>query len=347
MTTHRFGSRLRSSLLLAALALALGACGSRARFEIVRPALLDASAFGNTFEVQPFGGVDGTAAYRVQALLQQRVGTSLNPSIQLLAGGGGVIVGGQILDHSYGESFSSSRATCYRTEYYNDSNGRRQSRSVPYECTQVTRTGIAHSAIRITVAIASTGQVVWDRVYEGSRQAETSATNGTPRGIDGGSMLAELVDVAVADFAPVILPWPDQVVVAFSDCGHAEGCDAAWQLVQRSDLTGAEALYTQILGPYDQATGAVDPEDTEIVADTLFNRGIVRAYSGSYELGIADIERALSIRPQESEWAQELARIETLAGEYDQLRQQIEGPQPSTQPVTAGAEYPAGAVAVQ
>lgn len=329
--------RLRFSLglSLVALALVLGACGSRARFEIVRPALLDASSFGNTFTVQPFSGVDAGAAYRVQALLEQRVMASLNPSIRLLAGGGGVIVGGQVLDHSYGESMSSNQSTCYRTEYYRDSRGQQQSRSVPYSCITVTRTGTAHSAIRITVMVANTGQIVWDRVYEGSRQAQTSATNGTPPGIDAGGMLTELVDSAVADFAPVILPWPDQVEVAFSDCGHAEGCDAAWQAVQHGDLPGAEALYTQILGPYDQQTGSqVDPEDAEIVADTLFNRGVVRAYSGSYELGIADIERAISIRPQETEWAAELQRIQALAAEYDTLRQQIQGadPQPQVQP---------------
>lgn len=317
--------RFPRSLLALFAVLALSACGARARFEIVRPALLDASPFGNTFTVQPLSGVDPGAAYRVQALLEQRIQSSLNPSIRMMAGGGGVIVGGQILDHSYGETFQQQMQTCYRTEYYRDARGQSQSRSVPYQCMQVTRTGTAHSAIRLTVMIASSGQLIWDRVYEGSRQAQTSATNGTPAGIDAGSMLTDLVDTAVAEFSPVILPWPDQVEVPFTDCGRADGCDRAWAAVQASDLPGAEAIYTQILGPYDTtATTTVDEEDNEIVADTLFNRGIVRAYSGSYELGIADLQRAIAIRPQESDWARELATIEALAAEYDALRQQVE-----------------------
>ena len=65
--------------------LASAGCGARVRFEVVRPALLDASSVGNTFSVQPFGGADQSAAYQIQAMLEQRITNSLNPAIQLLA----------------------------------------------------------------------------------------------------------------------------------------------------------------------------------------------------------------------------------------------------------------------
>jgi hypothetical protein len=325
-----------SRFALASLAvLALSACGARARFEIVRPALLDASPFGNTFTVQPIGGVDPGAAYRIQALLEQRIAASLNPSIRLLPGGGGVIVGGVVLDHSYSESISTARATCYRNETYYDANGRQQTRSVPYDCVTTTRTGVAHSAIRFSVQIASTGQLIVDRIYEDSRQDSTSATNGMPAGINAGYMLDTLIQNAVDEFARVILPWPDTVEVAFSDCGGADGCDEAWELVRHNDLTAAETIYTRILGPYDAAGTVPDEGDAEIVADTLFNRGVVRAYTGSYELGMADIQRALTIRPQEDSWRDELVQIEALATEQDSLRQQVEGAQPALAAPTA------------
>jgi hypothetical protein len=322
------------SLGLALALLALVACGSRARFQIVRPAMFDASPYGNTFSVQPFAGVEPTAAYRAQTMIEQRVQTSLNPSIQLLAGGGGVIISGVLMDYSYSEGFNEQYETCYRTEYYRDGAGRQQSRQIPYSCVRVTRTGMAHSALRLIVSIAQTGQVVWDRTYEDSQQRSTSAVNGTPANIDGGGLLAAMMDAAVEEFSRVILPWPDSVTVSFSDCGHADGCDQAWDLVRANDLPGAEAIYTRILGPYDDANSTPSEDDLEIVADTLFNRGVVRAYSGSYELGLADIQRALSIRAEEDGWRSELSRIEALAAEQDQLRQQVQGAQPN-QGVTA------------
>lgn len=317
----------RAAALLFTL-FALSACGARARFEIVRPALLDASPFGNSFSVQPFQGVDVNAAYRAQALLEQRITASLNPSHRLMMGGGGVIIGGQVLTHDYREEMRQQDQTCSRSVNYVDANGRTQSRSESYRCTQYTRYGTARSAIRFTVAIANTGQIVWDRVYDDARDAQTSATNQTPDGINAGGMLDAMVQNAVSEFSTVILPWPDTVEVAFSDCGGGEGCDDAWGLVRSGDLAGAEVIYTRILGPYDDVSAAVNPEDNEIVADTLFNRGVVRAYTGSYELGMADIQRAVSLRPEEDSWAPELARIEALAGEQDALRQQIEGAAP-------------------
>jgi hypothetical protein len=321
---------LHRAAIAAAAVLALTACGSRARFQITRPAMLDASPFGNTFEVQPFGGVDPRIGYYIQSQLQQRVTNSLNPAIRLMAGGGGVIVAGQVLDHSYREDFTSQRDTCYRSESYRDSAGRYQTRQVPYQCTRVTRHGFAHSAIRFTIMIAQSRMIVYDRVIENQDQAQTTATNGTPPGIDGSGMLGGMVDTAVESFARVILPWPDEVEVAFTDCGGGEGCDRAWQQIQAGNLPGAEQIYTQILGPYADPAAPVNPDDTDIVSDTLFNRGVVRAYSGSYELGIADIERALQVEPNHDDWRVELQNIQVLAAEQDQLRSQMQTGVPQT-----------------
>jgi tetratricopeptide (TPR) repeat protein len=171
----------------------------------------------------------------------------------------------------------------------------------------------------------ASGGLIYDRVYEGTDSASTSELNRAPLPIDGNAMLLALVDRAVNNFARVILPWPDSVEVEFTDCGGGEGCDEAFRALQRNDLQTAEAIYTRILGPYENVSTVPDEEDAEIVAETLFNRGVVRAYTGSYELGIADIQRALAIQPNHDDWRVELARIEALAAEQDQLRQQIEG----------------------
>ncbi|UJR86169.1 Hypothetical protein I5071_82510 [Sandaracinus amylolyticus] len=302
--------------------LAVG-CGSRARFEVVRPALLDASQVGNTFSVQPFNGVDPNAAYQVQTMLQQRIANSLNPAIRLLAAGGGIIVTGDVMDFSYREDFSTAQTTCSRSVQYTDANGRQQTRTENYPCVQTTRWGNASASVRFVVMVANTGQVVFDRTYQDALQSSTSATNGRPAPIDGRGMLESMIGSFVGQFARVILPWPDTVEVAFTDCGGADGCGQAFDLVRAGNLQGAEQVYTQILGPYDDASAQLNPEDADIVSKTLFNRGVIRAYTGSYELGMQDLQRAIAIRPGEQQWQEELAQIEQLAAEQEALASQM------------------------
>ncbi len=234
-----------------------------------------------------------------------------------------MIVTGDVIEHSYQEEFQSSEQTCSRSVSYVDGNGRTQTRTENYRCVQTTRYGNARSAVRFVVMVASTGQVVFDRTYQDASSAQTSATNGHPGPIDGRSMLDRMVNTWVAQFSQVILPWPDTVEVAFTGCGGADGCGEAFDMVRGGNLAGAEARYTAILGPYSDNSATVDPDDANIVAETLFNRGIIRSYTGSYELGMQDLQRALEIRPDERRWRNELANIETLATEQDTLRQQM------------------------
>lgn len=309
--------------VLLSLAAASAGCATRARFEVVRPALLDASQVGNTFSVQPFGGVDASAAYQIQAMLEQRIASSLNPAIRLMAGGGGIIVTGDVIDFSYREEFSSSQATCSRSVQYTDANGRTQTRTENYQCVQTTRWGNASASVRFVVMVGTSGQVVFDRTYQDAAQTSTSATNGRPAPIDGRYMLDRMVNSFVAQFARVILPWPETVEVAFTGCGGADGCGEAFDRVRAGNLQSAEQIYTQILGPYDDASAPLNPDDADIVSETLFNRGIIRAYTGSYELGIQDLTRAIEIRPGERRWREELAQIEQLAAEQEQLQSQM------------------------
>ncbi len=319
--------RLSTPLAIASLALALAAagCGSSARFQVVRPALLDASPFGNTFTVSAFGGRYPDASYEVQRLLQQHITTSLNPSIRLLGQGGGVFVTGEVLAYDYGEQMSRDARTCTRTQRYQDAQGRWQTRNENYACTQYTRTGSARVVVRFVVQIASTGQWVYDQTYEDSDSVVTSATDQEPARIDPRAMLSNLDAGLVAGMARRIKPWEESV---FTDCAGAEGCDAAFRRVQASDLFGAEQIYTQILGPYSEPI-AVPEDDADIVSQTLYNRGVVRAYSGSYELALADLQRACDMRPDRPEWRDMLAEVERTAEESDRLRQQIEGAAPA------------------
>lgn len=318
-----FSAGARRALIALSLALTSFGCATRARFEVVRPALLDASQVGNTFSVQPFGGVDASAAYQIQAMLEQRIASSLNPSIQLLAGGGGIIVTGDVVDFSYREELGSQEATCSRDVRYRDANGRTQTRRENYRCVRTTRYGHASAGVRFVVMVAATGQVVFDRTYQDAAQTSTTATNARPRAIDGRAMLDRMVQSFVAQFARVILPWPDTVEVAFTGCGGADGCGEAFDRLRGGDLEGAEQIYTQILGPYDDPSAPLNPDDADIVSETLFNRGIIRAYTGSYELGIQDLTRAIEIRPGEARWREELAHIEQLAAEQEALQSQM------------------------
>jgi len=322
--------------------LLLAGCAHHVRFTVVRPAMLDASEAGNTFDVQVRTGRPDAAA-DIESQLRERFARSLNPAIRLIGQGGAVIVVGDIVRHDAMSEVVADATSCTRNVPYRDPRtGRMTTRSENYPCTVFYRSGNASLEVRFQVVLAASGRVVFDRIYP--RGTSDRVAGGTVDGhvasgpvyegmIPYGARPPELSfegwfavarSQVVAEFARVVLPYEDEVTVEFSDCGAAEGCDAALDLLEAGDLAGAERLYTEILSGYDNPSLAVPPEDVEIVADTLFNRGIVRAYLGSFEIALEDLHRAVELAPEEELFQRELANVDALAEESDALRRQME-----------------------
>lgn len=331
-----------SLLFTSALLAMLGGCAHHVRFTVVRPAMLDASEAGNTFDVRMRSGRPDAVA-DIENQLRDRFARSLNPSIRLVGPGGAVLVTGDVTRHDASEEVFAEARSCYRTETYRDPRtGRNATRNVPYPCTVYHRNGSAVLEVRFQIFLVGSNRMIFERVYSRTTSDRTTGnsvpgTGGSgpvyPGSIPYGAVppplnfenwFARSRGDVVAEFAQVVLPWEDEVDVEFTDCGSAEGCDEAIAAIEAGDLEGAERIYTEILRGYDNPVLAVAPEDMEIVYDTLFNRGILRAYLGSFELALQDLNRAVELAPDEDLFRRELANVDALAEESDTLRRQME-----------------------
>lgn len=315
---------------LSALTVGSG-CARTATFAVTRPAMLNAAAVGNTMSV---GGVaaptgmpqDLQAAGEIVADLTGRISRSLNPSIRLLASGGGVVVTGAVLGNQYAENIEQNAGTCTRqVPYY--ANGRQQYRSESYACTNLRRVGTASARLQFQVTHGTSQEALFDRTYE---DTATTATTGVyspyerrdPPGIDGAGMLHNLRANLVDHFARVILPWQESVTVEFEDCNGDARCRQGYDLVQAGNLAGAEPLFAQVIGAYQNAAMPVPPNEAEKIGEAFYNRGLTRSYLGQYARAVADLTRAISLRPDESDWQQELQSAQRMSQDQEALRQQ-------------------------
>lgn len=314
----------------AALSLGTG-CARTATFAVTRPAMLNAAEVGNTMAVQPVQAASGTpmdfqAAAEITADLQNRITNSLNRSIRLVAAGGGVVITGTLINNVYGEEMRRSEGTCTRSvPYY--SQGRTQYRVENYACTTLTRVGTAQATIQFQVLHGTTGAAIFNQTYQDTAQASTTGRisayerNEPPR-IDGFGMLHAVRANLTDQFARVILPWRENVTVEFEDCDGEARCRQGYDLVRQGNLAAAEPLFTAVIGQFSNPGLQVPADQTERIGEALYNRGITRSYMGNYSRAVADLTRAIQLRPDESDWQEELQSAQRMARDQESLRQQ-------------------------
>ena len=120
----------------------------------------------------------------------------------------------------------------------------------------------------------------------------------------------------------MILPWQESVTVEFEDCNGDARCRQGYDLVQAGNLAGAEPIFTQVIGAYQNAAMPVPPNESEKIGEAFYNRGLTRSYLGQYARAVADLTRAISLRPDETDWQQELQSAQQMSHDQEALRQQ-------------------------
>lgn len=306
------------------------ACARTATFNVVRPAMLNAAAVGNTMTVGPMAAPNPAhlpAAADVSAQLQGRIANSLNRAIHLMPAGGGVVITGAILANDYSETMERNTRTCSRQVQNGTQNGVPQYRTDTYPCTDLRRVGTGLSRIQFQVTHGQNGTVLFDQTYEFAQQTVTTGItsayeNRAPEYINPDGVTSHARGVNVERFARVILPWQEQVTVEFEDCNGDARCRQGYDLVQAGNLEAAEPLFTQVIGAYAPAGSAVPPGEAEKVGEAFYNRGLTREYLGRYTQAVADITRAMQLRPDESDWQHELESAQQMARDQEALRQQ-------------------------
>jgi hypothetical protein len=310
--------KLASVLTVAGLCLSLGTgCANTVHFNITRAAMINLAPAGNTVSVgaiAPKGNPE--AAADVTADIQYRVSHSLNPSIRLLASGGGVIVDGSVDADGYAEHTETVSATCSRTvDDGVDANGTPQSHSESYDCSYDVTVGVATSQLSLRIVSGSGGRVILAQTYTQS----DSATNPNAAGV--AQLRHNVRDAAVGDFARTILPYDEVVTERFKDCDGDSRCKRGFHLVSSGDLEGAEALFSQVIGGFD--TGSVVPgKRTKEIGEAFYDRGVTRVYLGRYAEAVADMEKAIQLQPQRKKWPQEVVSFKIMARDRQALHDQ-------------------------
>ncbi len=317
-------SRTYSVLLLVVVAAAANGCGPSARFRVTHPALLNAAPYGNTYQVAGVRDGSGSGAgAAIQRELELRVVNSLNPSIRLQRGGGGLIIGGEVVEQFYDERSEYQDRTCTRrVAVGRDARGNTTYQTQQYACRYHTRYGTLRSRVRLGVSDAH-GTVIFDRVYQrAANPTSTSQENRTAPAIDYSRLLHTANMAIVEEFARVILPWAEEVNVRFTGCGGHPDCDAALRLVRAGDLEGAVGVYDAMLGEYGTPGAVIPPELGDRVAEQLYTAASWRSYLARFTLALSDLQRACELKPGEGDWRRRFEEIQGLAQEYEALQSQ-------------------------
>ncbi len=311
--THRGRRIFQLSALAVLLALCTG-CGARARFSVLRPAMLNAREFGGSMAVGMFEGHPMAGAAVAQDLRQRIITAEGNP-VTLVEGTGGLVIHGAVPAYSYSEQIRESSGTCYRN--VTDSNG--NNRRVSYPCTTYTRIGTATVAIAFNITVGPTGQTIFAHTYTDTATARRSETGSRPPTINGGAMLDRIRSRLTADFARVILPWREVVRVTFGRCGDARSiCENGIAAVRSGDFPAAIASFQQAI----QNIEAQSETNAAHLAEAYWNLGLAHEYSGDFPAALEAINRAIQLSPGSANYTEELQNVQQMAEDAQRLAEQ-------------------------
>lgn len=188
----------------------------------------------------------------------------------------------------------------------------------PYSCTQLLRWINASFHVHLRVnARTRPIQIVMDREFDLDDEERTTGLRGSdsddhePPLVDGPGLLRSLHQRAVSAFAEAALPRSDSVSIDFANC-HEDACENGIQLVRNSDIAGAIRLFGTVVDRYANPTTT---GQRERLAAALFNRGVLNGYGGEFEVGIADVSRAITLNAEIPDWNRHLAAIRRLQAE--------------------------------
>ena len=185
----------------------------------------------------------------------------------------------------------------------------------PYNCTTLVRHVSAEFRVRLRVmARTRPPRVVYEHEFALQDQQETPGRRGSdsedhePAPVDGQALLRSLEERALAEFAGANLPAASTETIRLEDC-HEPRCEAAVGLVRGGSMPEADRTLSELIRE-DSAPRHRRAEGDAAAA--LYDRGLVRAYSGQFAPGLEDINRAIAMSPGHAEWESRLATLNQM-----------------------------------
>lgn len=128
----------------------------------------------------------------------------------------------------------------------------------------------------------------------------------------------------VTEFARVILPWRERVVVELEDCpDELEAiCDQAGDRLEAGDFTGAATGFEQALAVLAAAPDQNNEEILQGTARVLYNIGLSYEYAGQFDKAVDALSRAAQIAPTEGKIMREFQSVQAMAADQQALAEQ-------------------------
>ncbi|MBI4816228.1 MAG: hypothetical protein HY791_08220 [Deltaproteobacteria bacterium] len=194
--------------------------------------------------------------------------------------GAATLIMGDVLGDDYDEKVTSVLGKCTKD-------------GTVYECTQFTRTAEATLRVSLKVLETETGRVLAAKSLSASRKRSAQATDTEPAPIQAkDEMITECRTELVQSFVAVIAPhevtesvsMPTDGDLPELEAGHKQAQVANWPVA----IEKYEAAVARSAGP------EFDDEQRGLAKYCL---GVGLAYSGSFDEGIEQLERALALNP--------------------------------------------------
>ena len=291
--------RLHTPILAVSVALVAGAglaaCGrSHVSMLVLQPALLNARTYGGSVTIAGFAPTRPEyveVAGQLHREVEQKVLQSPGASVQLRQAGGGMVLTGDVADHSMHLTEGSRLAKCTDTVQVAQG-GTTATEHVTRDC--FWKWFQWRAAILVNVRVTSAaGQVLFFAPVHVQRDGKTSDSRDRPPSPpDARGILEELRAVAVQRIAEVVVPTHVRVTATLLDCAEpaADTCAAGVAQLAKSNYAGAIAAYTDAI--QELTAARLPPKE---VAKAYYDRGVVHHYGRWFDQAVADFQRAYQL----------------------------------------------------
>lgn len=312
--------------VIAALAGLVGCGTSTVSMMAVRPAILNAQAYGGTVSVAGFAPAYpdyALVAGQLRSEVADRIAGGVGGTVRLLEYGGGLVISGRVEQYSAHLHPHERATTCTDTVSVPSDKGT-VSKNVERPCAW--RWLDWHCQVVVTAQVTDpTGRVLLIRPVSYERRGSTAQVrDAAPVPPNLHPILQELRLRAAEEIAWLVTPHRERVNAVFYDCEKPATavCEVGVKHMAEARYDEAVADFTEALAQLERA-GATAADRAKV----LWNRAIVLQYSRRFDPAVADLQAAYRLDPQD-EYRDQIAVVERERAAHQQLLEQGLGPQP-------------------
>lgn len=338
---------LQTLVPLTMAAMALPGCGtSTVQMVVARPAVINARAYGGTVSIgewtpayADFAEVTG----QLRQEIAERVLNAVGGSVRLMDYGGGLVLTGRVDEYSMNLREFVRTEPCDKpsapeaTQGDDAAAGPQVRPTDKTTCTWRWYEWQARMAVESKV-ISSSGQVLLWQPIVAERSGKTHEAKDYAPAPPNAHAILQVLRRHIADrVAWLVAPRKERVEAVFYDCEQPAKavCEQGVKSMAQSRFDEAVQLFTDAIGRLEVAKVA-----RAELAKAHWNRAIVFQYSGRFDEGWNDLQRAKQLDPKDM-YDHQLAELQKERALHTQLMDQgVAPPKPPSVPSSAPPSAP-------